>query len=292
MNSIPPAPMDSLPPTAILQPPLPTTPFWIIPALWLLHGASAILRKRPLSILTISLNLYLLLHFALYPPAGRAIERILFGQNLFMIAARTINLLLFRRPEEIPRLEAPPPTHAKSASDTDADTDSGKANPKPIPNPERTPWPILTDILTLPLALRGVGWSFQAKRVPPASPQTYPRRVFILESLSSLTWRYLLIDFLSTLIRYARLNPGPDCIPLTSRGKLEQVAWAAATLAMGAWSMEVIALLAALVAVGTGLSRPAEWPPFFGSVADAWTVRRFWSYVPHLYLSILPLPLP
>ena len=35
--------------------------------------------------------------------------------------------------------------------------------------------------------------------------------------------------------------------------------------------------LLALLAVGTGCSAPACWPPPFGRWRDAYTVRRFWG---------------
>ena len=37
--------------------------------------------------------------------------------------------------------------------------------------------------------------------------------------------------------------------------------------------------LLALVSVGTGMSPPAAWPPLFGSLSDASTLRGFWGYV-------------
>jgi hypothetical protein len=33
----------------------------------------------------------------------------------------------------------------------------------------------------------------------------------------------------------------------------------------------------ALLAVSTGISEPSEWPPFYGSVRDTYTLRRFWE---------------
>lgn len=33
----------------------------------------------------------------------------------------------------------------------------------------------------------------------------------------------------------------------------------------------------AVLAVGLGVSRPEAWPPGFGNVSDAWTLRRYWG---------------
>ena len=35
--------------------------------------------------------------------------------------------------------------------------------------------------------------------------------------------------------------------------------------------------LASIVAVATGLGKPRYWPDAFGSVTDAYTIRRFWK---------------
>ncbi|KAL3486541.1 hypothetical protein BJX62DRAFT_241871 [Aspergillus germanicus] len=34
--------------------------------------------------------------------------------------------------------------------------------------------------------------------------------------------------------------------------------------------------LAAIISVGLGQYRPSQWPPLFGSVMEAYTIRRFW----------------
>ena len=43
-------------------------------------------------------------------------------------------------------------------------------------------------------------------------------------------------------------------------------------------SQQGIYSMVALVAVGLGLSEPRYWRPLFGSVSDAYSLRRFWRY--------------
>ncbi|KAK7062307.1 membrane bound O-acyl transferase family-domain-containing protein [Favolaschia claudopus] len=54
-----------------------------------------------------------------------------------------------------------------------------------------------------------------------------------------------------------------------------------------AWSIPLAAIsvanhtLSAAFSVGTGASGPEDWPPFFGSIIHAWSVRNFWGRVWH-----------
>ena len=43
-------------------------------------------------------------------------------------------------------------------------------------------------------------------------------------------------------------------------------------------SQDGLQSLFALVAVGMGASEVRSWPPRFGSLHDAYTIRRFWKY--------------
>jgi len=47
--------------------------------------------------------------------------------------------------------------------------------------------------------------------------------------------------------------------------------------------------LVALAAVGLGLSEPRYWRPLFGSISQAYTVRRFWRYALFLRPSVCRL---
>ena len=37
--------------------------------------------------------------------------------------------------------------------------------------------------------------------------------------------------------------------------------------------------LAAATTVAIGISRPCDWPPMFGRLSDAYSLKRFWGYV-------------
>jgi hypothetical protein len=42
-------------------------------------------------------------------------------------------------------------------------------------------------------------------------------------------------------------------------------------------SLNLAHILASLMSVTLGLYQPCEWPPLFGSLTDAYTVRRLWG---------------
>ena len=44
-------------------------------------------------------------------------------------------------------------------------------------------------------------------------------------------------------------------------------------------SQQGVYSIVAMIAVGSGLSEPRYWRPLFGSVSEAYTLRRFWRYV-------------
>ena len=42
----------------------------------------------------------------------------------------------------------------------------------------------------------------------------------------------------------------------------------------------------AITMVALGINEPKDWRPLFGSVKDAYTVRRFWRYATHLTFCV------
>lgn len=44
-------------------------------------------------------------------------------------------------------------------------------------------------------------------------------------------------------------------------------------------SLGVFCCSVAAISVALGIYGPEQWPPMFGSLKDAYTVRRFWAYV-------------
>ena len=56
--------------------------------------------------------------------------------------------------------------------------------------------------------------------------------------------------------------------------------------------LRVIYGLSSFLAVGSGISEVEDWAPPFGSLSEAYSIRRFWGYVETEWLSDLPNGLP
>lgn len=135
---------------------------------------------------------------------------------------------------------------------------------------------------------RGVGTARQVKNLPTFSrsdPDYVPSRSrFLFRRLVSVALGYIVVDFLN--------SQPPLNVNLFSASKarlfgglldlsLEDVAMRVATTLVFWLSLRLtIALIynaASALFVGFWLSDPEQWPPYFGSVSDAYSVRRFWG---------------
>ena len=125
---------------------------------------------------------------------------------------------------------------------------------------------------------RGIGWTHEPKggRIPP-KPQGMSRRGFVLRQLGWLVATWLLFD-INGLIN--RVNPYYSTpVPQISGF---QWLWRLHMLGFGFNVMLMITIeyqVASIICILLGFTQPEEWPPFFGSVFDAYTVGRYWGYV-------------
>ena len=141
------------------------------------------------------------------------------------------------------------------------------------------------DFLTNP---RGTARPWQVKNVPHFSssdPHYIPSRTnFLTRSAVILVFCVLIMDFITQ-----STPPDPELyslelIPLFGRNKafsIRELVFRMQSTVMfwlnGALNLKSYVLLGALLAVGTGLNSPQDWPPLFGSVKDLYTVRKFWG---------------
>lgn len=142
------------------------------------------------------------------------------------------------------------------------------------------------------VSFRHIDSPLQIKNVPPFSSADPPH----IPSRSAFLLRTSLTTLICTVLVDAsgqRIPPSPSDlatvfsparIPLLTRPdnfasdrlKLR------ALLTLGFWSSIYFFCQAAygamaVLAVSLGSSPPKSWPPFFGSVADAYTLRNFWG---------------
>ncbi|KAH7174891.1 acetyltransferase [Fusarium flagelliforme] len=156
-------------------------------------------------------------------------------------------------------------------------------------------------VVCLILNVRGVGTPWQAKHLS-EFPKFYtardgsrkPTRAwYIIRQLAIVAWQYLLLDFIyassmETLPEDTQkvFGHGVEYTYLDATGEqwmgrfiVGVVAWAIP----GRVTIDFTYRILSIVAVLSGFSSPEQWPPLFGSIWDAYTIRGFWSTFWHSY---------
>nr|APA36955.1 3-acetyltrichothecene 4-O-acetyltransferase [Fusarium praegraminearum] len=148
--------------------------------------------------------------------------------------------------------------------------------------------------------LRGIGTPWQANRVCD-HPRFYqsdkgrePTRTwFIIRQSLTVAWQYLLLDLVYTT---TMSTPKEDTQRLFAEGteymyldaNAEQwtvrfitgvIAWAIP----GRVSIDLPNRVLSILSVLLGFTTPQQWPPLFGSILDAYTIRGFWGTFWHQY---------
>ncbi|KAJ5097082.1 hypothetical protein N7456_007803 [Penicillium angulare] len=148
---------------------------------------------------------------------------------------------------------------------------------------------------------RGVGTPRQAKGTP--SPVVYycdsksgaftaSRRTYLLRQSAILAWEYAVLD----LLQFAsHQQEGPESTP---EGVFTYPEW---NVSLEKWIERIIThtfawfvvgrimcdsrcRLASIIFVGLGFHSPSEWPPVFGKMKDAYTLRKLWGTFWHQML--------
>ena len=135
-------------------------------------------------------------------------------------------------------------------------------------------------------SMRMIGWAQEPRNcMPPHPPPS--RRTFLRKTFLKLIINIVISDLTSSVLALSppfdhRVHDpagGPETY-LAAIPPLDRVpyvlAWA---IGMGT-SISTTHNVGALVCVGLGHSSPTLWPDIWGNWADAYTVRKFWGYVP------------
>ncbi|KIM34696.1 hypothetical protein M413DRAFT_126297 [Hebeloma cylindrosporum] len=126
---------------------------------------------------------------------------------------------------------------------------------------------------------RGIGFTHEPTAHLPPRPKQRTRRAFILSQLRSITVYLILFDLTGIM---NRANPyWTKDIPVVSGN---QRVWRLASFGYALvlyTSMTIGHKIVSIISVLAGFSEPREWPDFFGSLFDAYTVRRVWGKVWH-----------
>ncbi|KAL6235275.1 hypothetical protein BDW75DRAFT_230456 [Aspergillus navahoensis] len=139
--------------------------------------------------------------------------------------------------------------------------------------------------------LRGIDASHEVKNIQHGSELTASRSSFLVRTLAIVAAKYLVLDLMTfqppspeetqrmfgegkeyLLFRPNGLPPATIGDVLTNLG-VTLLGWGP----IGSWFIEVHYRILSLVSVGLGVSLPHQWPPLFGSINEAYTLRRFWG---------------
>jgi len=135
---------------------------------------------------------------------------------------------------------------------------------------------------TLIMSQRSIGWiDSSAPKVPHIPPPpTKERKALVLAKLQELAFNVILFDLLGFL---NRANPcfklngppvGEEGTPMSFLWRLELTLGFAAGEYL---TLTTIHCVYCILSVGFGLSEPRHWPSLFGSIWEAYTIRRLWG---------------
>lgn len=141
--------------------------------------------------------------------------------------------------------------------------------------------------------LRGIGTSHEVRNIKHGSESSESRARFLLHTLAIIAAKYLVLDMMTfqppspedtdrmfgegkeyLLFRPDGLPPPKMQDILTNLG-VTLLGWGP----IGSWFIEVHYRILSVASVGLGISQPHQWPPLFGSITEAHTLRRFWAWV-------------
>ncbi|KAF5130922.1 Acetyltransferase pyr8 [Metarhizium anisopliae] len=147
------------------------------------------------------------------------------------------------------------------------------------------------------IASRGIGTPWVVKNIPQhpealaarAGPRI-PKSAFLLRQAVVFAWQYVLLDVLYVVATWDESSAAASTTRFDYR-EVRAVEWPRYVfMALFSWFVVARVLIdasyraAALVAVGLGGSSPEDWPPLFGSMWMAFTLRNFWGKFWHQFL--------
>lgn len=138
-------------------------------------------------------------------------------------------------------------------------------------------------------AARGIGWNWEVGGIPPSKVQS--RRSFVVERIKKTTITFAGIYATAELAKLIltddeelRSRGFATVLPLLRNSIFLRVFTTAGWLTVVYGHIVLPENLVAVLLVGSGIggrrwADPASWPPAFGEITDAYSLRRFWGYV-------------
>ncbi|KAI0897392.1 membrane bound O-acyl transferase family-domain-containing protein [Annulohypoxylon nitens] len=129
--------------------------------------------------------------------------------------------------------------------------------------------------LRLTTTMRGIGWDWRVKNVPPHPEADLAPLQFVWGQAVQVIWRTALKAVAVYTIGFCKAIE-----PLVTSSAVHWLIDAIVAWCGAAWSWNTIGVsyaAGAAITVVLGICEPWEWPPVFGSLGDAWSVRQVWS---------------
>ena len=142
------------------------------------------------------------------------------------------------------------------------------------------------DVIALLWNLRRVGTGWQVKNIPASSnsgPKSTSRLRFVLRRLTTIILAYLILDMMISgpSPDLALVSPQKETLFKPSDLSTEDVVFRIIGTLSFWLSSALINLImtngAAILSVLSGLSSPADCPPLYGFIGEAYSIRRFWG---------------
>lgn len=114
-------------------------------------------------------------------------------------------------------------------------------------------------------------------RKPVLSELTCVPRSFMKSQLIGLLRSYIVLDLVGHYVRSSPYGMGVDAPLLLSDSLSHQVLFGWLAAVRSYLDMAYGYHLCSLLAVGLKLTEPALWPPMFGSLTRAYTMRNLWG---------------
>ncbi|KAI9056448.1 hypothetical protein FKP32DRAFT_1463612 [Trametes sanguinea] len=133
---------------------------------------------------------------------------------------------------------------------------------------------------------RLIGMNVQVANVRPPFKGT--RGQFILQGLRRIILNFLVFDMLMAFVHTHHHLYLADTahlhFPLGPIGYVKRSACTAVHMLSSYFSMNICYLMVSVLAVGSGLWHPEDWPDLLGPASEAYTVRHLWGRVWHQLL--------
>ena len=134
--------------------------------------------------------------------------------------------------------------------------------------------------------LRGIGWNWQVKGVP-AHRAPQQKAQFLVYQFGDWVKYYIITDLLGLYFETYHHAEGPALASLNLWDQHSLARSAANALFAGAklyYPIQMNYTLASMISVLLGVCEPKDWPPLFGSIALATTLRNFWGKYWHQFI--------